>query len=73
MPSEETAIAGRFGGNGPLKQFIIGLMVAGICGHADERHERMLRQGRAIPQHLLFVEEAHEVMRSDASTQTGIA
>ena len=59
--------------DGSLKQFIIGLMVSGIYQHADERYEHMLRQGEAIPQHLLFVEEAHVVMRSDASTQTEIA
>ena len=66
-------ITGKFGDDGPLKQFVIGLMVSGIYQHADERYEHMLRQGQAIPQHLLFVEEAHVVMRSDASTQTEIA
>ena len=56
--------------DGLLKQFIIGLMVSGIYQHADERYEPLLRQGHAIQQHLLFVEDAHVVMRSDASTQT---
>ena len=72
-PDKATVITGKFGDDGPLKQFIIGLMVAGIYLHADERYEHYLRQRRAIPQHLLFVEEAHVVMRSDASTQTDIA
>ena len=72
-PDKATVITGKFGDDGPLKQFIIGLMVSGIYQHADERYEHLLRQGQAIPQHLLFVEEAHVVMRSDASTQTEIA
>ena len=72
-PDKATVITGKFGDDGPLKQFIIGLMVAGIYQHADERYEHYLRQRQTIPQHLLFVEEAHVVMRSDASTQTDIA
>ena len=68
-----TVITGKFGDDGPLKQFVIGLMVSGIYQHADERYESYLRRHKAIPQHLLFVEEAHVVMRSDASTQTEIA
>ncbi|HOU12814.1 MAG TPA: hypothetical protein PKZ84_06830 [Anaerolineae bacterium] len=72
-PDKATVITGKFGDDGPLKQFIIGLMVSGIYQHADERYEHYLRQGRPIPQHLLFVEEAHVVMRSDASSQTEIA
>ncbi len=72
-PDKATVITGKFGDDGPLKQFIIGLMVSGIYQHADERYEHYLRQGQPIPQHLLFVEEAHVVMRSDASTQTEIA
>ncbi len=72
-PDKATVITGKFGDDGPLKQFIIGLMVSGIYQHADERYEAYLRQRKAIPQHLLFVEEAHVVMRSDASTQTEIA
>ena len=72
-PDKATVITGKFGDDGPLKQFIIGLMVSGIYQHADERYEAYLRQRKPIPQHLLFVEEAHVVMRSDASTQTEIA
>ncbi len=72
-PDKATVLTGKFGDDGPLKQFIIGLMVSGIYQHADERYEQMLRRGQQIPQHLLFVEEAHVVMRSDASTQTEIA
>ena len=72
-PDKATVITGKFGDDGPLKQFIIGLMVSGIYQHADERYESYLRRRKAIPQHLLFVEEAHVVMRSDASTQTEIA
>ncbi len=72
-PDKATVITGKFGDDGPLKQFIIGLMVSGIYQHADERYEFYLRRRKAIPQHLLFVEEAHVVMRSDASTQTEIA
>ena len=72
-PDKATVVTGKFGDDGPLKQFIIGLMVSGIYQHADERYEHYLRQRKAIPQHLLFVEEAHVVMRSDASTQTDIA
>ncbi|MEJ5346876.1 MAG: hypothetical protein WHS83_18355 [Chloroflexus sp.] len=72
-PDKATVITGKFGDDGPLKQFIIGLMVSGIYQHADERYEAYLRRRKAIPQHLLFVEEAHVVMRSDASTQTEIA
>lgn len=48
-------------------------MAASISQHADERYVHYLRQRRTIPQHLLFVEESHVVMRSDASTQTEIA
>ena len=72
-PDKATVITGKFGDDGPLKQFIIGLMVSGIYQHADERYEAYLRQRKPIPQHLLFVEEAHVVMRSDAATQTEIA
>jgi hypothetical protein len=72
-PDKATVVTGKFGDDGPLKQFIIGLMVAGIYQHADERYAHYLRQRRNIPQHLLFVEEAHIVMRSDAATQTEIA
>ncbi len=72
-PHRATVITGKFGDDGPLKQFIVGLMVAGIFAHADGAYDYYLRNGLPVPETLIFVEEAHVVMRSDAASQTETA